>query len=78
MTERIKFQYEGHDCERVVTQARFLTQEIIVRGVGWKKDYADYGPGRHPISTMEQIARMIADEILREHLPATGPVSNRC
>lgn len=61
----------GHDgqpytCARDVEGKRILRQTIHVVAVGSKTDPADYGPKRHPASSMESVARVIAHEIVRE------------
>lgn len=68
--ERYEFEIEqngkAYRCNRVVTGKRVLTQVITVLGVGSKADSANYGSRGHPISTMEDIAGIIAHEILRD------------
>ncbi len=55
-----------YDCKQVVTGNKLKRQEISVFGVGSKVDSAKYGPGQHPISTMDTMASTLALEILNE------------
>lgn len=56
-----------YTCTRVIAGAGTLTQEVHVLGIGSKIDPAAYGPNGRLISSMEGAARLIAQEILREH-----------
>lgn len=66
--QRVSFQYKHgthtYQCERTISGSRVLRQHIHVIGIGSKPDSANYGPGGHPIETMESIARFIAGEII--------------
>jgi hypothetical protein len=70
---KISFTVEGggksYVCERAVTAARVMRQRIEVLGIGSKGDNATYGPGTHPSCTMEDIARLIAWEIIGQKAP---------
>ena len=64
----VKFQVEDGDqtyeCRRIITGTSTLDQIIEVAGVGSRSDPASYGEEGHPVSTMADIARMIAHEII--------------
>jgi hypothetical protein len=64
----VKAKDKTYDCERVVTGKRVLRQTIHIKGIGSKLDPASYGPKpKHSsIITMENVARLIAREIIRE------------
>lgn len=62
----VEFNGKTYDCERLVTGERVLRQTVRVAGVGSKNDPASYAKNRyHPLSTMESMAKIIAQEILK-------------
>ncbi len=71
MTSREKFEIDvkgkKFECERVISGNNNLAQEVVVLGVGSKKDYATYGRKGHPLDSMLGTARLIAHEIIGEN-----------
>jgi hypothetical protein len=63
--EKSGIQYQ---CVRDVTGTRVLRQTVHVIGIGSEPDPASYGINGHPSATMEGIARLIANEIVRNGL----------
>ena len=53
-----------YQCERAVTGRRKHFQTVRVLGFGSRKDLSVYGKKYKPVETMEQAARIIAQQII--------------
>jgi hypothetical protein len=71
----LAFELEHHgrryQCRRTVRGTVRLSQHVEVIGTGERLDTGLYGGSAHSVETMENIARIIALELIKRHVPAS-------